>query len=480
MDQTSPPEPPGAQIPPAAAVAQAAGAAPPNEGLPAPRRHVATAAVLAAIVLVVLDGAIANVALPTIARSLGVAPARSVWVVTGYQLALVMFLLPTAALGESRGLKRVYIGGVVVFTLASGLCAASPSLPWLVGARFVQGIASSAPMSLGLALLRHIWPHQRLGSAIGWNAMTVALAAAAGPTIGSAILSVASWPWLFAVNIPVGLVMLAASRALPDAPGTGKPLDVASVALNAGSFGALVIGIDVLVHAPGLGLALLALAAAGLATLVRREMHDPAPLIPLDLLRGRAFRISVIASVCCFMAQMTSYVALPFYLQHALGQGALATGLYMTPWPLAVACAAPIAGRLSDRVPTARLCAAGGACLALGLGLAAAWPLRGHVAPLVAFTLVCGLGFGFFQTPNNRNMQLSAPRARGGAAGGMQGAARLLGQTAGAVLMNVLFTLAAVEVAPRIGLAVAAGLALAGGLVSLRRIAGVDASPSPR
>jgi len=209
-------------------------------------------------------------------------------------------------------------------------------------------------------------------------------------------------------------------------------------------------------------------------------MHDPAPIIPIDLLRGRAFRISVIASVCCFMAQMTSYIALPFYLQHALGQGALATGLFMTPWPLAVACAAPVAGRLSDRVPTAWLCAAGGGCLALGLALAAAWPLRGQVAPLVAFTLVCGLGFGFFQTPNNRNLQLSAPRERGGAAGGMQGAARLLGQTAGAVLMNVLFTLAAVEVAPRVGLAIAAGLALAGGWVSTLRMAELPDAPAPR
>ncbi|HEX4510295.1 MAG TPA: MFS transporter, partial [Burkholderiaceae bacterium] len=331
--------------------------------------------------------------------------------------------------------------------------------------------------ALGVALLRHIWPRARLGSAIGWNAMAVALSGAAGPTIGSAILSVASWPWLFAVNLPVGLVMLAMSRGLPDVQGTGKRLDVASVVLNAASFGALVIGIDVVVRAPWLGLALLALAAGGLWTLVRREMHDPAPLIPIDLLRGRAFRMSVIASICCFMAQMTSYVALPFYLQHSLGQGTLATGLYMTPWPLAVACAAPLAGRLSDRVPTARLCAIGGACLAVGLACAAAWPLQGRALPLVAFMLVCGLGFGFFQTPNNRNMQLSAPHARGGAAGGMQGAARLLGQTAGAVLMNVLFGLAAVEVAPRIGLALAACLALAAALVSTLRMESGSTAP---
>jgi MFS transporter, DHA2 family, multidrug resistance protein len=199
-------------------------------------------------------------------------------------------------------------------------------------------------------------------------------------------------------------------------------------------------------------------------------MPREAPLIPLDLLRGGPFRISVIASVCCFAAQMVSYVALPFYLQHGLGRDALTAGLYMTPWPLTVALAAPTSGRLAERVPTAWLCAAGGACLALGLALAAAWPLQRGLLPLVLFTVVSGLGFGFFQTPNNRNMLLSAPRERSGAAGGMQATARLVGQTAGAVVMALLFTLAPSGAAPRIGLGVGAVLALAGGLVSTLRI----------
>jgi DHA2 family multidrug resistance protein-like MFS transporter len=432
------------------------------------RQRAAVGCVLAAIVLVVLDAAIANVALPTVAQSLRVTPAESIWVVTAYQMALVMALLPCAALGESLGYRRVYTGGVALFVAASALCALSPSLPWLVAARFIQGIGGSAVMSLGIALLRFVVPQQLMGAAIGWNALTVALSSAAGPTIGAAILSVSSWHWLFAVNIPVGAVVLLATRAMPDVAGSRRRLDLLSVALNAGAFAALVVGADWLPERTSQGAALIGAGILGMTTLVRREMPREAPLIPLDLLRVSSFRISVIASVCCFAGQAAGMVALPFYLQHGLGQDSLRTGLFMTPWPLTVAVAAPLAGRLADRVPTARLCAIGGVCLAAGLAAAALWPLNGSPLPLIPMTMLSGLGFGLFQVPNNRNMLLSAPRERSGAAGGMQGTARLTGQTLGAVMMSLLFALAGGD-APRIGLGLAAALALIAGLVSILR-----------
>jgi DHA2 family multidrug resistance protein-like MFS transporter len=384
-------------------------------------------------------------------------------------MAVVMGLLPCAALGESYGYRRIFVAGVVTFTIASALCSSSSTLPWLVAARFLQGLGGAAVMAIGVALLRFIYPRSLLGAAIGWNALAVALSSAAGPTIGAAILSVFDWPWLFALNIPIGAVVLLAASALPLPPATRRRIDVVSVALNAAAFASLVVGVDIITTKPGLGLALLGIAAVCFATLVRREWPREAPLVPLDLLRDSSFRVSVIASVFCFAAQMVSYVALPFYLQHGLGLDTALTGVYMTPWPLTVALAAPLAGRLSSRVGTAWLCAAGGLCLAAGLALAALWPLQGTPLPLVLFTMIAGLGFGFFQTPNNRNMLLSAPRARSGAAGGMQGTARLVGQTAGAVLMALLFSLAPAAIAPRLGLGAGAVLALAGGLVSTLR-----------
>ena len=439
-----------------------------------PRRTAAIAAVLAAMVLAVLDAAIANVALPTIAQSLQVTPGTSVWIITAYQTALVMGLLPCAALGESQGYRRVFTMGVALFTAASALCALAPSLPWLVAARFIQGLGGAAIMALGIALLRLVVPHRQLGAAIGWNALAVALSSAAGPTIGAVILSGTSWPWLFALNLPLGALVLLATRALPDLAGTARPLDRFSVALNAGALASLVVGAELMVAQPALAGLLLVAAALGLVALVRREMPKEmpkdVPLIPFDLLRADSFRTSVIASVCCFAGMTLGLLALPFYLQHSLGQDTLMTGLYMTPWPLTVAIVAPLAGRLADRVSTAWLCAAGGACLAVGLAAAALWPVQGGPLPLVPITMLCGLGFGLFQVPNNRNMFLSAPRERSGAAGGMQGTARLAGQTAGGVIMSLLFTMASDGAAPRVGLAFGAVLTLAAGLVSMRRV----------
>ena len=446
------------------------------DGLPMPRRLLAALAILGALALVVIDGAIANVALPSIAQQLHATPADTVWIVTGYQLAVVMFLLPASAVGERYGYRKVFSAGVLLFTLASALCALAPSMSWLVAARFVQGLGAAAVMPLGLALLRFTYPRRLLGAAIGWNALTVALSSAIGPALGAAILALADWRWLFAVNLPIGALVLLAATRLPRSAGSVRKVDGISIALNAGVFAALVLGCDHLLERPALGATLVMLAALGLWVLVRREMPRAAPLIPLDLLRGHSFRISVIASVCCFTAQMGSYVALPFYLQHGLGLSVLTTGLLMTPWPIAVMVAAPLSGRLADRMSTAWLCAAGGLVFALGLSLCAAVPLQHHLFLFVIFSGLAGLGFGFFQTPNNRNMLMTAPKERSGAAGGMQGMARLSGQTLGSLLMGFLFALLPTATAPRWGLAVAAVLALAAGLIStLRRPLAVGA-----
>lgn len=427
------------------------------------------AAVLTAMALVVLDAGVVNVALPAIGQALNASPASAVLVVTAYQTGLVVALLPCGALGERLGCRRVFSWGVALFMAASALCALSPSLPWLVAARFLQGLGGAAVMALGVALLRFSVPQARLGAAIGWNALTVALSSAAAPSIGALMLSQAGWPWLFAVNLPLGALALLLGRALPRVAATARRLDVASMALNAAVFAFFVAGAELAPHAP-LGAVLCVLAAAGaLAALVRREAPKAAPLVPLDLLRERAFAVSVVASVCCFAGQAAGLLALPFYLQHGLGQTPFMAGLCLTSWPLSVAATALVAGRLADRLPTAWLCAAGGACLAAGLLAAAAWPLRGEPGLLVVFGALCGVGFGLFQAPNNRSLFLSAPADRSGAAGGMQGTARLTGQTVGALLMTLLFSQLPIGAAPRIGLGLAAALALAAGLVSLLR-----------
>ncbi|WP_232464692.1 MFS transporter [Bordetella genomosp. 8] len=441
-----------------------------TDGLPLPRRIAAVAAVLGGGVLVVLDGAIANIALPEISRQLQATPADAIWIVTAYQLAVVMFLLPASAVGERYGYRRIFAGGVALFTVASVLCALAPSLPWLVAARCLQGLGSAAVMPLGLALLRFTYPRHLLARSIAWNALAVAAASAAGPTIGALILSAANWPWLFAVNLPIGMLVLAACAALPTPAPSNRRVDAWSIALNAAMFASFVLGSDRVVMQPGQGGALLAFALICMVLLVRRETSQSAPLIPLDLLRVPSFRASIVASVCCFTGQMAAFVALPFYIQHELDQSAVTAGLLMIPWPLAVMLAAPLSARLAQRVPGAWLCAAGSACLASGLAMCALWPLHGNPAlPIAVFTSIAGLGFGFFQTPNNQNMLLSAPKERSGAAGGAQGTARLTGLTLGSLLMSLMFALLPSHDAVHWGLASAALAALGGSVASLSR-----------
>lgn len=440
----------------------------PSTARPVPSARLAIAAVLAALVLVVLDAAIVNIALPTLSRSLQESPAASVLVVTAYQAALVMALLPGAALGERFGHRRVFVGGVAVFTLASGLCAMATTLAWLVVARFIQGLGAACVMALGVALLRTVVAPERLGAAIGWNALVVALTSAAGPTVGALVLSYASWPWLFLVNLPLGLLILVAARALPVSPGSARQLDPLSLGLNMAAFGLLIAGAEMLPKSPILAGTLLVAGGLGVRELLKREHPKASPLIPLDLLAAPSFRLSVIASICCFTGQAAGLVALPFYLQHTLGLSPLETGLYITPWPLMAAVSATFASRLASPGSTAWLCAGGCALLSAGLFAVCAWPLAGGPVAIMPMVMLCGLGFGLFQVTNNRNMFLSAPPARSGAAGGLQSLARLSGQTMGVVTMTLMFSLVPVDVAPRIGLAVGAVLTLAAGLLSTR------------
>lgn len=436
---------------------------------PQQRTAAAVASVLAAMALVVLDAAMANVALPAISQSLGVTPAEAVRVVNGYQLGLLVALLPCAALGGSIGFRRVFVGGTVLFIIASWLCALAPTLNWLVLTRVAQGMGGAAIMALGIATLRTVVPRHRLGAAIGWNALVVALASAAGPAVGTLILSTSTWRGLFAISLPIGTVVLICARALPASIGTGRPVDRWGFALNAGAFTFLVAAVESATEEPWLSLALGVIATVLAVQLIRRDLDRESPLVPTDLLRAPSMRVSVIASVLCFAGQTAGLVALPFLLLHVLHWAPLAAGLCLSTWPLAVALAGPLSGKLADSVSTAGLCAAGGLLLAAGLGTAATLQSSAGLPAVAACMAACGLGFGMFNVPNNRNMFLSVPHQRSGAAGGLQSLARLCGQTLGALLMSALFKLVDLENASSLGLGLGAVFAFAAGITSLLR-----------
>ena len=439
-----------------------------EDGLPVPRRYWSAAGIWLALAMAVLDGAIANVALPVIARELGASPAASVWVINAYQLTITMLLLPLAALGDRLGYKCIYIPGLALFTIGSVGCALGGTLNLLIAARVFQGIGAACIMSMNAALVRATYPAKMLGRGIGYNAMVLSVSAAVGPTLASLILSVGSWQWLFLINLPIGIAALIVGRkALPDPHGHGKPFDWPSAVLSAGMMGFIVFGAETFARESSpVGIGMIATGMAAGAALVWREWSEPAPLMPLDLLRIPIFSLSILTSVVSFAAQMLAYVAIPFLFQSVLGRTVFATGLLMTPWPLAVGVSAPIAGRLADRINAGLLGGIGLAVFAVGLFLLSrlgAHPSNFDIAWRMA---VCGLGFGFYQSPNNRTIVSSAPKPRSGAAGGMLATARLLGQTTGAVAVGVAFHLAGVHVTPTllfissIAALVAAGISL--------------------
>ncbi|WP_170984754.1 MFS transporter [Roseomonas sp. AR75] len=438
-------------------------------GLPPGRRRLAVAAILLSTLMSVLLGSIVNLALPVMAEALEVTAAQVVWVVTAYQLALLASLLPCGALGEAIGYHRVFLFGLAGMAVTGVVCALADSLPVLVAARALQGVAAAAVMGLTGALLRHAFPPAALGRAIGLNAMTVALGGTLGPGLGALVLSLGSWHWVFAVTLPFALVAgLVGVPTLPRVAGTGRRFDMRGAALNALAFGLLLTGAGWLVLELWLGLCLVAGGAVALWLLVRQQRGKAQPLLPIDLLALPSMGIVLSASVCGFAAQMLGFVVLPFLMDHGWGFSTALSGALLLLWPLAVGALAPVAGRLADRHDTAILCAAGSGVL--GMGLIALSVVPGAAAPWLAAAaiMLCGVGFGLFQTPNMRAILGAAPLSRSGGAGGMQATARLFGQSVGTVGAAILFQLLPGS-ASLVSLRVAAALAAIACLLSLAR-----------
>ncbi len=414
----------------------------PLDGLPPARRGWATATVVIAVTMASLDTSIANAVLPTIAADVHASPADSIWVVNSYQLALVACLLPFASLGEIFGYRRVYRYGLVLFTVASLLCALSYSLGTLTAARVMQGIGAAGIMSVNTALIRFIFPARHLGRGVGLNAFVVGTSTAIGPTVAAGILSFASWQWLFAINVPTGFVAIAmALRSLPANPPATHRFDLVSALLNAGTFGLLIFGIGEAAHSASWATTITVLAGAAIlgTVFIRRQLGLKAPMLPVDLYRRPIFALSSVTSMCSFSAQGLSFVSLPFYFQTVLGHTAVETGVLLTPWPVMTAIMAPIAGPLSDRYPPAILGGLGMVALCSGLVLMATLPVHPSNFDIVWRMMICGAGFGFFQSPNLRALMSAAPPERSGGASGIIATSRLVGQSIGAALVALCF-----------------------------------------
>ncbi|MEG3173188.1 MFS transporter [Sphingomonas sp. ZB1N12] len=445
------------------------------DGLPKPRRFIAIAAISAGTALTIIDGGIATVALPTIARDLDVGSSAVVTVVTVYQLILAMALLPFSGLGDRIGLKRMYQYGQLLFTVATLLCFFAKSLPFLLVVRAAQALGAAAALSVSSALIRSIYPAKQLGRGLGINSVVVSSSAALAPTIGGLVLAIAPWPWVFASAVPFAIASLVLGRALPEPQRRDEPFDVLGAVMCAAMIGLVIGGAESAVHgdSPIVSAAIVLTGAVIGWFFVKREQGETKPILPIDLLARPVLALSAIGAYTAFIAQMTLLLSTPFRLTHAYGFSAAEVGAAIAPWPLANMFVAPLSGWLSDRYPAGLLGGIGMGVSICALLLIAYMPADPSYFDIAWRMAMCGSGFGMFMAPNARLIIGSAPRERAAAAGGLVSTVRLVGQTTGATLVAALLAMGVgAGMTPPL---VAAGLALVAGLCSLSRL-----SPSIR
>jgi DHA2 family multidrug resistance protein-like MFS transporter len=384
--------------------------------------------------LVIIDSSIANVALPTIARDLGVPASAAVLVVTVYQLVLVMTLLPCSALGDRIGHRTLYQYGLMLFTIATILCFFSRSLPFLLIVRATQALGAAAVLSMSSALIRSIYPSSQLGRGLGVNAVIVTSASALAPTLGGLILGVAPWPWVFAAAVPFAMISLLFGRALPDPNLRDEPYDVLGAVLCASTFGLIVVGVESAVHgnSPVVSAAMVLAGVVIGRSFVQRELSASQPMLPLDLLALPAISLAAAGAFASFIATMTLIVVIPFRLQSEYGLTPSQVGAIFAAWPLTSLFISPLSGALSDRISVAKLCVAGSLIAIAGMLFFAFLPVDATGWDMAWRLALLGSGFALFASPNGRSIIGSAPLSRAAAAGGLFATVRLLGQTFGA------------------------------------------------
>ncbi len=439
-----------------------------DDGLPMPRRILAIGAISFGTALFVVDGSIASVALPTIARDLNVDEGVVTNVVTIYQMVMVMVLLPFSTWGDRIGHRNLYQIGQVVFFLASALAFFVDSLATLLLVRAAQALGAGMALSVSAGMLRHIYPAKSLGSGLGINSIIVATSNAIAPTLGGFFVAQLDWRWVFFAAAPLAVISLLLGRSLPTPKPQSITFDKLGAFLSVATIGALIGGLQVATHGDALiGTAIMALGVLIAILLVRQSRRQAHPILPVDLLAKPSIGLSSFAALLGFTASALLIVALPFRLEDGLGYAPDEVGLLIAPFPLTLLVVAPAAGWLSDRISPSLMGCCGMAVAIVGLLLIAYLPPDAGSFAIAWRLSLCGLGFGLFFAPNSRLLIGSAPKPRAAAAGGLLSTSRLLGQSSGASVVGVLLALQlGLGAAPAL---VAAMFALLAGLASATR-----------
>jgi len=420
---------------------------PSPDGLPIQQRIPAVVAVLLCIVMTAINITLVNLALPVIAVELNVDAKYAIYVVSAYQLTLVLFLLILSHLGDFFGFKQVFLAGAAVFTASSLGCAVVQSLPELIFFRIIQGLGATAIQGAYFSLLTLIYPKQQLGRGIGLSAMTFALATLAGPPLAALILAVGSWHWLFIINIPFGIASLILGWCyFPANPVKVPkcPLSISNITLHVTVFGLFFFATSGWSHQPqqwgwNTSLSVLCVLAAFFYVFMQRSQQTP--FFPIDLLRKGSFGFPIILSVLGFSALLTTIVAIPFVFQNRFDYTAAQTGLFLAALTGAIVISSMIAGYSIERTKPIYLCGIGFVILAISAFSLAMLPERVSAYDLIWRLALFGFGSGLISPANNYMAISAAPASRKGAANGILSTSMMFGQALGMVFVMAAFSL---------------------------------------
>jgi EmrB/QacA subfamily drug resistance transporter len=407
------------------------------------RRWQVLAVLCVGLFMLLLDGTIVNIAIPSILKSFQTGFSQVEWVMNAYLLVFAVMLITMGRLGDLYGRKKLFIAGLSLFTLASLACGLSPNIGFLIGFRALQGLGGAMMMPATLSIIAYVFPPKERGIAMGiWGGVS-GLATAAGPTLGGLIVDATSWHYIFLINVPIGIVLFFfALRIIPDSRDSTAPqkvdfpgVVVLSIALFSLTF-ALIEG-----QKYGWGsatiLALFAAAAVGILVFILIERTVKHPLMQLSLFRSRTFSAANVGGMILSFGMMGMFFLLPVFFQAILGYSAVKTGLVMTPMSAAVVVAAPLSGWLSDRIGSRWLIFSGMLITAFGFFL-----MRGQMSldtqwtSLVFPFVVSGFGIGLVMAPMTSAVMSTAPQEKAGAASGILSTMRQLGSVMGIAVMG--------------------------------------------
>ncbi len=443
---------------------------PGDEGLPGQARARVMIAVMMTTLMGVFDGTMINIALPSMAQAMQVPAGYAVWFANGYLLSAAMTLLIFAALAARYGTRPVFLAGLATFTLTSLGCALATTPEMLIGMRILQGIGGAATLSIAPAILRSVFPGRLLGRVLGLHALLIASSTAIAPVLGGTILDILSWQWLFAINlIPGTLALVLAGKALPENVTSGLAgFDLPGAVLSATLLGSTIMMANSFSRPhEALCWGLLALGSAVVFIWHIRRVR--APLLPPVIFHNGRFTLAALTSLASFISQGITFIALPFLFQTVYDYSPVVSALLFIPWPIGIVLIAPHAGRWADTFSAPLISTLGLVIFIVGLILLATLPATPAMWDICLRSLVCGIGFGCFQSPNNREMLANVSREYASYASGILSIARTFGQCLGAAVVGILLAVMSTE-AVNIALWIAVAASVASVVFSLSRL----------